>query len=207
MADDHRPPYGYLSREDGVAADATAEVVRRALIVRGRDDHHRRPARLPERRLRRTMSLRCEWRAACRAVIRRWVARFSSAAMLQATASSTSARTRSACCAASATTPSPHSLALLNADTLAAGVAAARHRHLADLAALHSRSGLADVGRAGRAHSRGGDQDVGLRRDLHRHRCGHFARFTVSAGAAWGRDGSGVVADQVTIYVRIGRAF
>jgi len=36
---------------------------------------------------------------------------------------------------------------------------------------------------------------------------GYFARLTVSAGAAWGRDGSGVVRDQVTGYVRVGRAF
>jgi len=36
---------------------------------------------------------------------------------------------------------------------------------------------------------------------------GYFSRFTVSAGAAWGHDGSGVVRDQVTGYFRLGRAF
>jgi len=36
---------------------------------------------------------------------------------------------------------------------------------------------------------------------------GYFAPFTASVGAAWGRDGSGVVADRVTVYFRIGRAF
>jgi hypothetical protein len=36
---------------------------------------------------------------------------------------------------------------------------------------------------------------------------GYFAPFTASVGAAWGRDGSGLVADRVTAYVRIGRAF
>ena len=36
---------------------------------------------------------------------------------------------------------------------------------------------------------------------------GYFTGITVTAGAAWGRDGSGLVRDQVTGYVRVGRAF
>jgi outer membrane protein assembly factor BamA len=36
---------------------------------------------------------------------------------------------------------------------------------------------------------------------------GYFAPFTATVGAAWGRDGSGVVADRVTAYFQIGRAF
>ena len=36
---------------------------------------------------------------------------------------------------------------------------------------------------------------------------GFFAPFTVTAGAAWGHDGSGRVADGVTAYFRVGKAF
>ena len=36
---------------------------------------------------------------------------------------------------------------------------------------------------------------------------GYFAPFTATVGAAWGRDGSGVVPDRVTAYFQIGRAF
>jgi hypothetical protein len=36
---------------------------------------------------------------------------------------------------------------------------------------------------------------------------GYFAPFTATVGAAWGRDGSGVVSDRVTAYFQIGRAF
>ena len=36
---------------------------------------------------------------------------------------------------------------------------------------------------------------------------GFFAPFTVSVGAAWGHDGSGLVADRVTAYFRVGKAF
>jgi outer membrane protein assembly factor BamA len=36
---------------------------------------------------------------------------------------------------------------------------------------------------------------------------GFFAPFTVTAGAAWGHDGSGRVADGATAYFRIGKAF
>jgi outer membrane protein assembly factor BamA len=36
---------------------------------------------------------------------------------------------------------------------------------------------------------------------------GFFAPFTVSAGAAWGHDGSGRVADGVTAYFRVGKGF
>ena len=34
---------------------------------------------------------------------------------------------------------------------------------------------------------------------------GFFAPFTISAGAAWGHDGSGVIADGVTAYFRVGK--
>ncbi len=36
---------------------------------------------------------------------------------------------------------------------------------------------------------------------------GYFAPFTATVGAAWGRDGSGVPAGRVTAYVRVGKAF
>jgi Tol biopolymer transport system component len=36
---------------------------------------------------------------------------------------------------------------------------------------------------------------------------GYFAPFTASVGAAWGRDGSGLVADRATVFFHIGRAF
>jgi hypothetical protein len=36
---------------------------------------------------------------------------------------------------------------------------------------------------------------------------GYFAPFTASVGAAWGHDGSGLVADRVTVFFHIGRAF
>ena len=36
---------------------------------------------------------------------------------------------------------------------------------------------------------------------------GYFAPFTATAGAAWGHDGSGVAADRITAYFRIGKAF
>lgn len=36
---------------------------------------------------------------------------------------------------------------------------------------------------------------------------GYFAPFTASVGAAWGHDGSGGVADRVTVYFRVGKAF
>ena len=36
---------------------------------------------------------------------------------------------------------------------------------------------------------------------------GFFAPFTVTAGAAWGHDGSGAFADRVTAYFRVGKAF
>jgi hypothetical protein len=36
---------------------------------------------------------------------------------------------------------------------------------------------------------------------------GYFAPFTATAGAAWGRDGSGLVADRVTAFFRVGKAF
>jgi len=36
---------------------------------------------------------------------------------------------------------------------------------------------------------------------------GYFAPFTASVGAAWGHDGSGFVADRVTVFFSIGRAF
>jgi hypothetical protein len=36
---------------------------------------------------------------------------------------------------------------------------------------------------------------------------GFFAPFTATVGAAWGHDGSGHVSDRVTAYVRIGKAF
>ena len=36
---------------------------------------------------------------------------------------------------------------------------------------------------------------------------GFFAPFTVSVGAAWGRDGSASVSDRVTAYFRVGKAF
>ena len=36
---------------------------------------------------------------------------------------------------------------------------------------------------------------------------GYFAPLTVSAGAAWGHDGSGTLADRVTGYFRVGKAF
>jgi len=36
---------------------------------------------------------------------------------------------------------------------------------------------------------------------------GYYFRFTAAAGAAWGHDGSGLVPDRTTIYVRLGRAF
>jgi hypothetical protein len=36
---------------------------------------------------------------------------------------------------------------------------------------------------------------------------GYFAPFTASVGAAWGHDGSGLIADRVTVYFHVGRAF
>ncbi len=36
---------------------------------------------------------------------------------------------------------------------------------------------------------------------------GFFAPFTVSVGAAWGHDGSGLVSDRVTAYFRVGKGF
>jgi Tol biopolymer transport system component len=36
---------------------------------------------------------------------------------------------------------------------------------------------------------------------------GYFAPFTAAVGAAWGHDGSGIVSDRVTAYVRVGKAF
>ncbi|HEY6892562.1 MAG TPA: hypothetical protein VI258_00225, partial [Rhodanobacteraceae bacterium] len=36
---------------------------------------------------------------------------------------------------------------------------------------------------------------------------GYVFPFTATVGAAWGRDGSGVVRDGATIYARIGTAF
>ena len=36
---------------------------------------------------------------------------------------------------------------------------------------------------------------------------GYFAPFTASVGAAWGHDGSGLVSDRVTVFFHIGRAF
>jgi Omp85 superfamily domain/WD40-like Beta Propeller Repeat len=36
---------------------------------------------------------------------------------------------------------------------------------------------------------------------------GYFAPFTATVGAAWGRDGSGIVSDRMTAFVHIGRAF
>jgi hypothetical protein len=36
---------------------------------------------------------------------------------------------------------------------------------------------------------------------------GYFAPLTVTAGAAWGHDGSGLLSDRVTAYFRVGKAF
>ena len=36
---------------------------------------------------------------------------------------------------------------------------------------------------------------------------GYFAPLTATLGAAWGHDGSGLVADRVTVYFRVGKAF
>jgi hypothetical protein len=36
---------------------------------------------------------------------------------------------------------------------------------------------------------------------------GFFAPFTVSAGMAYGHDGSGTLADRVTTYFRVGKGF
>jgi outer membrane protein assembly factor BamA len=36
---------------------------------------------------------------------------------------------------------------------------------------------------------------------------GYYLRFTTTAGVAWGHDGSGLVPDRSTFYIRLGRAF
>ena len=36
---------------------------------------------------------------------------------------------------------------------------------------------------------------------------GYVLPFTATVGAAWGHDGSGTLADRVTVYFRVGKAF
>ena len=183
----------------------------RARIVCRRDHHNRRCARLPAGSCAASRRCRSGSAAARRSATPRSAARSCSAAILPAMASSISAATPSRCCAASRRTRFAGSrVAIANAGVpLADCTAAARPRHMAAVSAHAARGAFSPTpGNAWtRAFDRGAIKTSAGAQLSANLVAGFFAPFTVSVGAAWGHDGSGLVADRVTAYFRVGKGF